>query len=201
MRKDRVVGEVLGEEKTLSPSDFYNTDFKTAMMGGYDKKEVDAFLERVGDVFEALITQVRELKEEIEQQRDRIESSREMESTLRNALASAQKFHEDTLDSARREAAAIREQAKVALARGRQRARELPDGLRREIGQLESEREQLRADLSAVLKTHEALLINIPRAEEFETELDAKDLDAAELETAGVEPESGAGEPWPDEQD
>lgn len=207
MRKDRFVGEVLGGENMVTPSDLYHAEFKTAVMGGYDKREVDAFLERVGDVFEALLNEIRELKEDIEEQRERITSSREMESTLRNALASAQKFHEDTLDNARREADAIREQARITLARARQQARDLPTHLQHEIAHLKKERDQLRGDLGAILRTHHALVQNIPKAELVEVLLEEGDLEAAEESLAQgaaadqAEEPLGAKEPWTKEED
>ena len=55
MRKEKLIDEVLGEGAGLTPSDLYNTEFRTNLIGGYDKNEVDAFLERVADQFEVLI--------------------------------------------------------------------------------------------------------------------------------------------------
>jgi DivIVA domain-containing protein len=165
MRKDRVVGDVLGEETTISPSDLYNTDFKSSLVGGYDKSDVDKFLERVGDVFEALLGQTRGLREQIEQQRVQLDGYQEMEGNLRNALASAQKFSENLVDAARREAAAIKEQTKLMKAQAQQEARELPAALKHEIQQLRDARNRLRADLHALIEAHRALVGEIEPAE------------------------------------
>ena len=54
MRKEKMISEVLGQSAGLTPSDLYNTEFKTSLVAGYDKNDVDAFLERVADEFEAL---------------------------------------------------------------------------------------------------------------------------------------------------
>ena len=54
MRKDKVVAEVLGDETAITPSDLYHTEFKSAVVGGYDKDEVDSFLERVADATEVI---------------------------------------------------------------------------------------------------------------------------------------------------
>lgn len=165
MRKDRLVSEVLGEELAITPSDLYSTEFKNSIMGGYDKAEVDAFLERVGDAFEALINRIRELKEDLETQRERVVAMRDMEHTLRQALVSAQKFSEDVKDAARREADAIIEQAKIEKARARLALEELPIALREEITLLKSERDRLRADIRAVLATHSGLLYEMSTSE------------------------------------
>jgi len=167
MRKDKVVSEVFGEELAITPSDLYNTEFKNAIMGGYDKQEVDAFLERVADVFESLINQTRELKEEMEKQRDQMQAMQDMENTLRNALISAQKYSESIRESARREADAILAEARMAKERAEMEAAELPGELRTEISELRAERTRLRTDLRAVLAAHSALLHDIPKAEEL----------------------------------
>lgn len=165
MRKDRVVSEVLGEESAITPSDLYNTEFRNALVGGYDKTEVDAFLERVADVFESLIQQVRELKARAESQKTEIETLREMEGSLRDALVTAQKFSENTVAAAKRQAEAILEEARLAKARAEIAAGEMPKSLRTEIEALQAARGRLRADLEAMLKAHAALLARIPRAE------------------------------------
>jgi cell division initiation protein len=158
MRKDRIIHETLGDEDLLSPSDLYNTEFKSALMGGYDKDSVDAYLERVADTMEALMTRVRELKEALEEQRHEMEEIRGMESTLRSALVSSQRFGENIEEAARRQADAILEVARAD-------AQRLPDELRREIDDLRTERNRLRTDLRAVLAAHSALLLEIPTAE------------------------------------
>jgi len=165
MRKDKVVSEVLGEELAIAPSDLYNAEFHSSLVGGYDKNEVDAFLERVADVFESLVRRVRDMKEQNEEQRAQIETYRQMETSLRDALSTAQKFNEDVLDAARRRADVLIEEARLVKERARMEATEIVGSLRDEIGALKTERNRLRTDLKAVLDTHQALLANLPTAE------------------------------------
>jgi cell division initiation protein len=166
MRTDKVVSEVLGEESAITPSDLYNTEFKSAIMGGYDKNEVDAFLERVADAYEAVLTQLRILRERNEEQKAQLDAYLEMEHTLRDALITAQKFSEDALDGARREADALIEQARLTKARAEHEAGRLSEALQAEIRTLRDERGRLRADLEAILETHRRLVENIPAAED-----------------------------------
>ena len=166
MRTDKVVSEVLGEESAITPSDLYNTEFKSAIMGGYDKNEVDAFLERVADAYEAVLTQLRILRERNEEQKAQLDAYLEMEHTLRDALITAQKFSEDALDGARREADALIEQARLTKARAEHEAGRLSEALQAEIRTLHDERGRLRADIEAILETHQRLVENIPAAEE-----------------------------------
>lgn len=165
-KEDQIVSEVLGEEAVITPSDLYNTEFKNALMGGYDKVEVDTFLERVADAFEAIINRVKLLQDELEEERNDMAELREMEHTLRGALSSAQKFNEDTLDNARREADAIIAEAETTRSRAGLEAESLPAALRAEIEELRAERNRLRMDLRAMLAAHTALLHDIPGAEQ-----------------------------------
>jgi DivIVA domain-containing protein len=165
MRKDKVVSEVLGEESAITPSDLYNTEFKSAIMGGYDKNEVDAFLERVADAYEAVLTQLRTLRERNEEQKAQLDAYLEMEHTLRDALTTAQKFSVDVLDNARREADALIEQARLTKARAEHEAGRLSEALQAEIRALREERGRLRGDLAAILEAHGRLIAKIPKAE------------------------------------
>lgn len=171
MRKNKVIQEVLGDESLLSPSHLYNTDFKNALVGGYDKAEVDEYLERVADTMESLINRLRELKEELDGQRTKSEEMRDMETTLRSALISSQKFGENIEESARREANALILQAKAEREHLLADARRLPEDLQQEIQALRAERERLRTDLRAVLAAHSALLMEIPTAEAVQQSL------------------------------
>ena len=66
MKANKFVKEVLGEDMVLAPADLLGRRFRRVAFGGYLNAEVDAFLERVADVLEALIRENRELKERIE---------------------------------------------------------------------------------------------------------------------------------------
>lgn len=171
MRKEKVINELLGDESLLSPSDLYNTAFKSALVGGYDKDEVDEYLERAADAMEALINRVRTLKEELESQRAKVEEVRDMEATLRNALVTSQKFGENIEESARRQADAVIQEAEAQRETLLLEARRLPDELQREINELRAERDRLRTDLRAVLAAHSALLMEIPSADAVQQSL------------------------------
>ena len=149
----------------IAPSDLYYTEFRRVVLGGYDREEVDTFRDHVADLFEALLQQLRDLKIKSAAQEKEIASFHEMEDALRNALKSSQKFSETMLENARREADALLAEASLARARAESQARELPDHLRDEVRELEAERARLRADLSAVLQAHQAMIAHIPSGE------------------------------------
>ena len=170
MQEDQVVSALMKEELRLSPGELYNTTFHKVLFGGYDREEVDYFLEEVSAVIETLSKENEGLKAREKALAGEIDSYRQIETTLRNALASSQRFGEDVVESAKREAAALvaegaLEKHKAALA-----AAKLTDGLREEIQALKESRNRLRIDLEAIIDTHAALLESIPHAEELLTD-------------------------------
>lgn len=168
MRKDKVVTEVLGEDLALSPSDVIEKRFRRAVVGGYDRAEVDRFLERTADILEDLIEEVRNLKAVQQEQKQHLEEYRRMEATLRDALIAAQKLSDETLDAARREAAAIIEAAKLQKERMELEARRIPAALMRDIQVLEQQRNRLRIETLAILDAHRQLLdTHIPEQPAF----------------------------------
>ena len=164
MKRDKVIREVLGDENAITPSDLCNQPFRRAVFGGYKMDEVDAFLNRAADQLESLLEQLRLLKAQNEEQKGRIEEYRQMEGTLRSALISSQKFGEDTVDAARREAQALVEEARAIQAKAEAEAARLPEALSQEIRLLTDKRERLRAEILAILDTHRALLARLPQA-------------------------------------
>jgi len=182
MRKDRVVSEVFSGESAISPSDLYNTTFGKSIFGGYKKRQVDPFLRRVGDVLETLTNQVRELKQQCEYQKDQLEALHEMESTLRTALVSSQRFHEDMIDKAKGEARAIVEEGRAIKERLHTEAQRLPKRIEQEIEGLTRVRDGLRHDLATFLDTQRAFLDELPVAEEIDTSVTEATAEASESE-------------------
>lgn len=165
MREDRLVSHVLGEDAVLAPADLYGKQFRRSLFGGYNAQEVDAYLERVAGVLESLNQEIKALKEQGEQQKTELDDHRQMELTLRNALVTSQKFGEDLIESARREADTLVESAKVEKELLMRQALRLPEALATEIQGLQEQRDRLRGELESLLSSHQALLARQPAAE------------------------------------
>jgi len=163
VRKDRLISEVLGQEHALTPSDLINADLRTVIIGGYDKIEVDALLERAANVLEFFTEENRRVRAQFDELKDQVKQHQEMELTLRNAIISAHKAGETIVESARAQAEALLGEARLEKARARQQAEQLPEAMRDEMRRLHEQRDRLRDDIEAVLRTHEALLQRIPR--------------------------------------
>jgi cell division initiation protein len=203
MRKDdKIVGEILGEEHAVTPSDIFAKQFKRSRFGGYDRQDVDDFLERIADALENLIVQVRVLKEKNEELRKAMSELKDVEVSLRNALVSAQRFGDDVLDSAKREAHVIIEEARLKKAQAQLEVSRVPAALTRDIHILEQQRSRLRVEMMAILETHRKLLdslvpedaMNMPtsffEAGVPEDRLDHDVREVAQLDPPKSEPET-----------
>ena len=166
MRKDKLVSHVLGEEAVLAPSDLYSKQFPRATFGGYRAQDVDAYMERVANVLEALNNEVRSLKEQLEERNREVGEHRQMETTLRDALVTSQKFGEDVIASAQREANTLVDAAHVEKERVLAQAMRLPEALASEIEALQDLRDRLRTEIEAILSSHQTLLAKQITAEE-----------------------------------
>lgn len=165
MRHDKMVSEVLGQEVALSPSDLMSAEIRGTLFGGYDKAEVEMLLERAANALEQALSENRRLRQQTEDQREQLVQYKEMESTLRSALISSQKYSETLVNSAKAQADALIEEARLIKARAQSQTAELPGMLREEILQLKNLRDRTRQDLEAILKTHEAMLKRVTPAE------------------------------------
>jgi len=166
MGDDTPHGRPLEDLHELTAGYIYHKEFRRALFGGYAMGEVDEFLERIGEAFEALVTRVQTLEAQNQQHHERLEAFRRTEETLHNALASAEKLHETIIDSAKREADSLIEQARMVKARAQLEAAQLPNEIAQEIQRLEIQRIRLRTDLQAILEAHVTLLESVSPAEE-----------------------------------
>ncbi len=154
----------------VAPSDLYYTEFRRTLFGGYDREEVNAFREHVGDLFDSMLSQIREMKERLVVLEKDVSSYHEMEEALRNALKSSQKFSETILDTARREADALLAEASLAYSRAQSQARDMPEQLQMEIAELQGARDRVRQDILSLLEAHRSIVTGIIPAEQRGTE-------------------------------
>ena len=87
----------------LSPLDIRKHEFQRAMRG-YDRDEVDAFMDKVAEDFEALVVEVDRLNKEVLQTKTQLHDYQEIERTLKHALRSAEASVQQTVENARRQA-------------------------------------------------------------------------------------------------
>lgn len=95
----------------LTPSDIREKTYKSGL--GYDKKEVEQFMQEVANDFEQLVAENESLKKKINDLTDSINYYKSIEKTLQKALVIAEKTAQDIKDNANKEAKAIELDAKA----------------------------------------------------------------------------------------
>jgi cell division initiation protein len=141
----------------ISPVDIQHKTFKKALQG-YDRTDVDQFLDEIIEVLEDDAHQHAALQAEIADLKERISHFKAMEESLQNTLVLAQRTADEVKASAHKEADLIREQARVAAEKELTSYNDAMADARREHQRTVETCEQAKSELRTLLSTHLALL-------------------------------------------
>lgn len=119
----------------ITPSDIRDKSFSTTRDGGYDVKEVNAFLDSVTDSYSAVIGENKELFRKMEILANKIEEYREEEDSIKSALITAQK----AADSISKQA---KDGAESLIAEATQKAQQIVTDANEKAHQVTSEADQ-----------------------------------------------------------
>jgi cell division initiation protein len=95
----------------LTPSEIREKTYKSGL--GYDKKEVDLFIQEVAEDYEKLLNENENLNKKVKDLTDSISYYKSIEKTLQKALVIAEKTAQDIKDNALKEARAIETEARA----------------------------------------------------------------------------------------
>ena len=148
----------------ITPLDIENKEFKNGMFG-YDKADVEEFLDQVLTDFEALYKENIALKDKVSTLSDGINQYKTMEDSLQNALLIAQATGEEVKKSAQEKAENIVKEAEL-------RASEIINNANHEIlditnqyNNVKREFEAFKAQINSIIKSQERLLNDFPNHE------------------------------------
>lgn len=180
----------------LTLNDIINVSFRKSNFSGYKPEDVDAFLDLVKESYEQLIKKNMEQKEaiirlqrendemvkKIEVLAQSVESYREEEDGIKNALLSAQKLGDASVREARHKAeiilkdASLQAEGLISAAKGEveQYAKELED-MKRAVS-------EFRASLLNLYRKHLTLIDALPGQNEEETKAETEAEAKAEVE-------------------
>jgi cell division initiation protein len=139
----------------LTPNDIRNHKF-TGSFRGYNKDEVDAFIESVAAALEDAKVQAMRLVEEKDALERRYQDIKSLEETIKMAVVEAQKASESILANAKKE-------AELIIAEARRQRDEAIEEKHRKLSEIEAKMEELqftrrtlfhrlRADMAVTLK-------------------------------------------------
>lgn len=141
----------------ITPVDIQHKSFKKALQG-YDRAEVDGFLDEIIETLEDEAQQRAALEAEIADHKERISHFKAMEESLQNTLVLAQRTADEVKASAHKEADLIREQSRLAGEREIAGYNDAISDVRREHQRAVEAAEKARSELRSLLMTHLALL-------------------------------------------
>lgn len=131
----------------LTPLDIQQQKFQVKWRG-YDREEVETFLEMVAEDVESLLQECARLKGEIQKCESQLVDFRENERAIQQTIMTTQKVSDDLKRNAQREAELIISEAKVAAGRimndARAQAEKAVSDSRSEVGKLTKELHDLR---------------------------------------------------------
>ena len=141
----------------LTPLDIRQKRFATALRG-FDRREVEPFLELRASEFEEVVKENIALKEENKRLSARLETHQERERTLQETMVTAQRISEDVKQTARKEAeiivAGAELQAEQIVAGAHQKLVKVIE----DINELKRQRSQFESQVQSVVDAHQKLL-------------------------------------------
>ena len=141
----------------ITPIDIQHKTFKKALQG-YDRAEVDQFLDEIIETLEDDAHHRAALEADIADLKERISHFKAMEESLQNTLVLAQRTADEVKASAHKEADLIREQARLAAGKEMANYNDAIADVRREHQRATEASEKARSELRSLLMTHLALL-------------------------------------------
>jgi len=141
----------------VTPIDIQQKRFHVAFRG-YDKTEVEMFLDLVRDEMEALMREVAELRDFRQSYDQRLRELNEREETVKNTMLMTQKLMEDQKDNARREAALIIKDADVRSLQIVANAQEEKARLNAELQDLRRRKHHFLQDLKKIVQMHQEMV-------------------------------------------
>ncbi|HUK56705.1 MAG TPA: DivIVA domain-containing protein [Nitrospiria bacterium] len=123
----------------ITPLDIQQAGFKVRMRG-YDRQEVDGFLDAITEDYEALVRENNALREKTAESENQLAELRKKEATLNNTLMKAQDLVEEMKHAAQKDAELIVKEAELKAEGMIHLAREEMIAIKRDILDLQKQR-------------------------------------------------------------
>lgn len=137
----------------VTPLDIQQKRFHVAFRG-YERSEVEAFLDVVREEMEGLVREVTELREFHLTYNDRMRDYRDREDTLKSTMITTHKLVEDLKENARKESSLMVKDAEIKYQQTLERAREERLRLESEIIELRRRKHHFLEDMKKTINMH-----------------------------------------------
>ena len=140
----------------VTPIDIQQKRFHVTFRG-FERTEVETFLDQVREEMELLMREVAELREFRQVYNDRMAEVRQKEETVKNTMVMTQKLMEDQKDNARREAALVIKDAEI-------RSQQI-------IGSVHEQKVKLEADIQNLKRMRHHFLEDVKKVVQMHLEM------------------------------
>ncbi len=141
----------------ITPLDIQQKRFHVGFRG-YDRSEVETFLDQVRDEMEALVREVTELREFRQVYDQRVREVTEKEESVKNTMLMTQKLIEELKENAKKEAALVVKDAEVRSRQILGTAQQERVKIESMIQELQRRKHQFLQDLKKVIEMHREMV-------------------------------------------
>jgi len=141
----------------VSPMNIKKQEFNKSLRG-FDKEEVQAFLDKLADEFENVIKENDSLKKDLEQATAKLAEFRKIEKNLQDTLLKAQESTTKSIESTKKQASLMVKEAEIKASQLLEKARESANEIRNSVINLREERDLIIANLKSIISSQARLL-------------------------------------------
>ena len=149
----------------ITPADIKNQSFNKSLRG-YDKAEVDAFLNLVAGDLEELVGESSSMKERLLEFEAKVGSHKDVEKVIQELLLSARKSAEEVKKNAEKEAELWLREAKIKSERMLEETHAVFSDLRKQIIELKDSKKSYILRLKSILDTQLKILESMEEEDE-----------------------------------
>lgn len=141
----------------FSPFNIKNQEFNKSLRG-FDKDEVQLFLEKLADEFEKLNSENETIKKELEKASSKLNEYKKIEKNLQDTLLKAHEASSRAVDSAKKQTGLILKEAELKAQQLIDKAKENADEIRNSVLSLREEKKLYIAKLKALINSQAGLI-------------------------------------------
>jgi cell division initiation protein len=141
----------------FSPMSIKNQEFRKSVRG-FDKEEVQAFLDKLSDEFENLQRENEQIKKDLDAANIKLNEFRKIEKNLQNTLLRAQESSTKSLESTRKQSNLMVKEAEIKASQILEKARESANEIRNAVINLREEKDLVVARLKSIISSQAHLL-------------------------------------------
>lgn len=159
----------------ISPLSIKKQEFNSSLRG-YDKEEVEAFLEKLADDFEELQQENESIKRQLDDANLRLSEFARIEKSLQDTLLKAQDSSTKAIESTKKQTGLMIKEAEIKASQIIEKAKNYAEEIRNSVINLKEEKDLIIAKLKAIVNS-QARLLDMRVADAGEEIVSAKEIE------------------------